>query len=365
VPGTSFETILRTAIERGLIKDAEGRRDAWIEERLARHRAAGETHIQRRSDGRWIQISERKTANGGVVAIYADITEMKRHEAELAAARDAADEANRTKSSFLANMSHELRTPLNAIIGYSEILQEDAADKDDKAPIDDLQKIESAGRHLLGLINNILDLSKIEAGKMDVFIEPVDIQALLKEVLSIVKPLTDKNENVIEVICPAEIGSFRSDQTKVKQCLLNLLSNANKFTSKGTLTLTVAREDNFWVCFRVSDTGVGMTEEQLGRLFEAFSQADVSTTKRFGGTGLGLAITKHFCTMLGGDVKVESTPGTGSTFTIRLPDQGIAPAVAESPAPAAVAADGRATVLVVDDDASVRGLLAKTLEKEG
>jgi len=365
VPGTSFETILRTAIERGLIKDAEGRRDAWIEERLARHRAAGETHIQRRSDGRWIQISERKTANGGVVAIYADITEMKRHEAELAAARDAADEANRTKSSFLANMSHELRTPLNAIIGYSEILQEDAADKDDKASIDDLQKIESAGRHLLGLINNILDLSKIEAGKMDVFIEPVDIQALLKEVLSIVKPLTDKNENVIEVICPAEIGSFRSDQTKVKQCLLNLLSNANKFTSKGTLTLTVAREDNFRVCFRVSDTGVGMTEEQLGRLFEAFSQADVSTTKRFGGTGLGLAITKHFCTMLGGDVKVESTPGTGSTFTIRLPDQGIAPPVAESPAPAAVAADGRATVLVVDDDASVRGLLAKTLEKEG
>ena len=366
VPGTSFETILRTATERGVIKDAEGRRDAWIAERLARHRAASETHIQRRSDGRWIQVSERKTANGGVVAIYADITEMKQHEAELAAARDAADEANRTKSSFLANMSHELRTPLNAIIGYSEILQEDAADKDDKEPIEDLQKIESAGRHLLGLINNILDLSKIEAGKMDVFIEPVDIQALIKEVLSIVKPLTDKSENVIEVICPADIGSFRSDQTKVKQCLLNLLSNANKFTSKGTLTLTVAREGSSRVCFRVSDTGVGMTEEQLGRLFQAFSQADASTTKRFGGTGLGLAITKHFCTMLGGDVTVESTPGKGSTFIIRLPDQGVAPAAVESPAPApAAAADGRATVLVVDDDPSVRGLLAKTLEKEG
>ena len=157
-------------------------------------------------------------------------------------------QANRTKSSFLANMSHELRTPLNAIIGYSEILQEDAADKGDKAPIDDLQKIESAGRHLLGLINNILDLSKIEAGKMDVFIEPVDIQALVKEVLSIVKPLADKSENVIEVICPADIGSFRSDQTKVKQCLLNLMSNANKFTSKGTLTLAVAREGNSQVC---------------------------------------------------------------------------------------------------------------------
>ena len=286
---------------------------------------------------------------------------------ELATARDAADEANRTKSSFLANMSHELRTPLNAIIGYSEILQEDAADKDDKESIDDLQKIESAGRHLLGLINNILDLSKIEAGKMDVFIEPVDIQALIKEVLSIVKPLADKSGNVIEVICPADIGSFRSDQTKIKQCLLNLMSNANKFMNKGTLTVTVAREDDARVCFRVSDTGVGMTPEQLGRLFQAFSQADASTTKRFGGTGLGLAITKHFCTMLGGDVTVESTPGTGSTFIIRLPDQGVvAPVAVEAPAPvAAAAADERATVLVVDDDPSVRDLLARTLENEG
>jgi PAS domain S-box-containing protein len=363
VSGTSFETILRTAVKRGLIKDAEGRTDAWIEERIARHRAASETHVQHRSDGRWIQVSERKTASGGVVAIYADITELKQHEAELAAARDAADEANRTKSSFLAKMSHELRTPLNAIIGYSEILQEDAAEKDDRQSIDDLQKIESAGRHLLGLINNILDLSKIEAGKMDVFIEAIDIQALLEEVLSIVKPLADRGENVIKVFCPADIGSFRSDQTKVKQCLLNLLSNASKFTSKGTLTVSVAREGDSQVCFRVSDTGIGMTKEQVGRLFQAFSQSDVSTTKRFGGTGLGLAITKHFCTMLGGDVTVESTPGMGSTFIIRFLDQGGAPAAIEPSAP--VAADGRATVLVVDDDPTVLSLLAKTLEKEG
>ena len=364
IPGTSFETILRTATERGLIKDAEGRREAWIAERLARHHAASETHIQRRSDGRWIQVNERKTANGGVVAIYADITELKHHEAELAEARDAADAANQTKSTFLANMSHELRTPLNAIIGYSEILQEDAADKGDKAAIDDLQQIEGAGRHLLGLINNILDLSKIEAGKMDVFIEPIDIQAMVTEVLSIVRPLADKSENVVEVVCPADIGSFRSDQTKVKQCLLNLMSNANKFTDKGTLTLAVAHEGGSQVCFRVSDTGVGMTQGQLGRLFEAFSQADASTTKRFGGTGLGLAITKRFCTMLGGDVTVESTPGKGTTFIIRLPDQGVAATAVEAPAPAA-AADGRTTVLVVDDDPSVRGLLTKTLEKEG
>ena len=365
MPGTSFETILRTATERGLIKDAEGRREAWIAERLARHRAASETHIQRRSDGRWIQVNERKTANGGVVAIYADITELKQHEAELAEARDAADAANQTKSSFLANMSHELRTPLNAIIGYSEILQEDAVYKGDKAAIDDIQKIEGAGRHLLGLINNILDLSKIEAGKMDVFIEPINIQAMVTEVLSIVRPLADKSENVVEVVCPADIGSFRSDQTKVKQCLLNLMSNANKFTEKGTLTLAAAREGGSQVCFRVSDTGIGMTQEQLGRLFEAFSQADASTTKRFGGTGLGLAITKRFCTMLGGDVTVESTPGKGTTFIIRLPDQGVAATTVEAPAPPPAAADGRTTVLVVDDDPSVRGLLAKTLEKEG
>ena len=183
------------------------------------------------------------------------------------------------------------------------------------------RRSKSAGRHLLGLINNILDLSKIEAGKMDIFIEMVDIQALLKEVLSIVKPLADKSENAVEVVCPADIGSFRSDQTKVKQCLLNLMSNANKFTSKGTLSLAVERVGGSQICFRVSDTGIGMTEEQLGRLFQAFSQADASTTKRFGGTGLGLAITKHFCTMLGGDVTVESAPGKGSTFTINLLDR--------------------------------------------
>jgi signal transduction histidine kinase/CheY-like chemotaxis protein/HAMP domain-containing protein len=360
-PGTTFETIVRTAVERGLVEDAGVDREAWLAERIAQHRDASSTHVQHRSDGRWIQISERRTVDGGVVATYADITEMKQREAELAAARDAADEANRTKSNFLANMSHELRTPLNAIIGYSEILQEDAADKGDEGSIDDLQKIESAGRHLLGLINNILDLSKIEAGKMDVFIEPIDIRSLLDEVLSIVRPLADKSENVTEVICPADIGSFRSDQTKVKQCLLNLMSNANKFTSKGKVTLTVAREGGSHVRFDVADTGLGMTQEQLARLFQAFSQADASTTKRFGGTGLGLAITKHFCTMLGGDVSVASAHGKGSTFTIRLADQGAGWAAEEAPE----AADGRATVLVVDDDASVRALLAKTLEKEG
>jgi signal transduction histidine kinase/CheY-like chemotaxis protein len=322
------------------------------------------TFERTRPNGRIFEIRHRPIAEGGFVIIYSDITERKHYEEALSAARDQAEAMSRTKSTFLANMSHELRTPLNAIIGYSELLQEDAADTGNAEPVPDLQKIESAGRHLLGLINNILDLSKIEAGKMDVFIEEVDLRALVDDVLSIITPLVDKNGNRIEVVCPADIGSFRSDQTKVKQALLNLLSNACKFTSKGTVTLAVARESGSRVSFRVSDTGLGMRPEQLGRLFEAFSQADASTTKRFGGTGLGLAITKHFCTMLGGEVGMESTQGVGSTFTITLPDYAEI-AAAEPVAQEAEAADGRPTVLVVDDDPMVHDLLAKTLDKEG
>ncbi|MEK8095448.1 response regulator [Methylocystis sp. IM3] len=293
--------------------------------------------------------------------IRARTRELQRANEELSVARVAAEEASKTKSAFLANMSHELRTPLNAIIGYSEMLQEDALDKGDEEPIEDLKKIESAGRHLLGLINDILDLSKIEAGKMEVFIERVEIAPLVREVASIVQPLADKNGNRLELSCQEDIGGFLSDETKVKQCLLNLMSNANKFTSQGTVALSVERDADACVVFRVSDTGLGMSEEQLGRLFQAFTQADASTTKRFGGTGLGLAITKHFCTALGGDISVESAPGAGSTFTIRLPDQERAP-VARKP-PEAVAP--HATILVVDDDATARELLTRTLENKG
>jgi signal transduction histidine kinase/DNA-binding response OmpR family regulator len=333
--------------------------------RFLRRSGDAYTSERTRPDGRILAIRHQPIQEGGFVVIYSDVTERRRYEEALGAARDQAEEMSRTKSTFLANMSHELRTPLNAIIGYSELLQEEVADKGETSPVGDLQRIESAGRHLLGLINNLLDLSKIEAGKMDVFIEDVDLRMLVDEALSIIKPLADKNGNTIEVICPADIGSFRSDQTKVKQVLLNLLSNASKFTSKGTLTLALAREAGSRISFRVSDTGVGMTQEQLGRLFEAFSQADASTTKRFGGTGLGLAITQHFCAILGGDVKVESTLGAGSTFTITLPDARDVPVAPEPVAPETAAADGRATVLVVDDDPTVHTLLAKTLGKEG
>ena len=293
--------------------------------------------------------------------IRARTRELQLANEELLVARVAAEEANKTKSAFLANMSHELRTPLNAIIGYSEMLQEDMLDKGDEDPIDDLKKIEGAGRHLLGLINDILDLSKIEAGKMEVFIEEVSIAPLVKDVVSIIRPLAEKNGNAVELVCPADIGSFGSDETKVKQCLLNLVSNANKFTSNGKVSVLVERDAASNVVFRVSDTGLGMNEEQLGRLFQAFTQADASTTKRFGGTGLGLAITKHFCVALGGDIAVESRPDEGSTFTITLPDQKKAPVKERV---ASELAAPHATILVVDDDATARDLMTRTLESK-
>jgi signal transduction histidine kinase len=216
-------------------------------------------------------------------------------------------------------MSHELRTPLNAIIGYSEMLQEEAEDLGEDAFVGDLQKINGAGKHLLGLINDILDLSKIEAGRMDLYVEVFNVGQLVHDVAAIVQPLVDKNANVLDIGCPEDIGSMQADLTKVRQTLFNLLSNASKFTDHGTISLTVKREPGDWITFAVSDTGIGMTEAQLGRLFEAFSQAEASTRPRYGGTGLGLAISRAFCRMMGGDLTVTSVYGEGSTFTVRLP----------------------------------------------
>jgi signal transduction histidine kinase/CheY-like chemotaxis protein len=248
-----------------------------------------------------------------------------REEAEKA--RAAAEAASRTKSAFLANMSHELRTPLNAIIGYSEILVEDAEDRGDEASVGDLHKIQTAGKHLLGLINDILDLSKIEAGRMDVYLEQVALAKLVAEVKTIVEPMVTKNGNRLVIECPPDIGTLRTDLTKLKQSLINLLSNAGKFTKDGQVTLSLSRTDGGGgasrIRFAVTDTGIGMTEEQVGRLFQAFTQADTSTTRNFGGTGLGLTITRHFCTMLGGDMEVASKPGKGSSFTVELPDQAV------------------------------------------
>jgi PAS domain S-box-containing protein len=251
----------------------------------------------------------------GLMGLYHDVTELLR-------ARRDAEGANSAKSQFLANMSHELRTPLNAVLGYSEMLQEMAEDVGQLDFVPDLQKIYSAGRHLLTLINDVLDLSKIEAGKMELVLERFDVRNLVDEVATTIRPLVDKNSNRLDVSCTDDVGEMDSDLTRIRQILLNLLSNASKFTDNGSLTLDVRREadgESDAVIFSVADSGIGMTDEQIAKLFQAFSQAEASTSRKYGGTGLGLAISRRFCQMMGGDISVESEAGAGSTFTVRLP----------------------------------------------
>ena len=542
-PGLPFEEMIRTVAARGIVADAVQRPEEWIAQRLAQHQNPGGPMLHPQSDGRWIQVSERKTQDGGTVGVFTDVTELKRaeealrekteflalnqvitaaaneaasvesaiqialdqvcaqtawpvghaymlvgeelvtsrvwhledserfetfrsvseatrfrpgaglpgrvlssgkpawitdvtkernfpraqmatelgvkgafgfpvlvgkdvvavleffseravepHDAlldvaaqigiqlgrvierqqaegQLRQAKDEAEAATEAKSQFLASMSHELRTPLNAIIGYSEMLHEEAADLGQDSFLPDLVKIREAGRHLLSLINDILDLSKIEAGKMDVLLEDFEVADLIGQVESVIQPLMTKNANTFVVDCAPDLGAMRSDQTKLRQSLFNLLSNAAKFTERGRILLAVrriVRDGDDMLEFKVSDTGIGMTREQLDRLFQAFAQAEASTSRDYGGTGLGLAITRHFCRMLGGEVAAESTPGKGSTFAILVP--AIAPDVkaevaerAARPAPV----PSRGTVLIVDDDRATHDLLESELVGAG
>jgi len=320
------------------------------------------------------------------------LLELEGKNTELDVQRSRAQEANLSKSKFLANMSHELRTPLNAIIGYSEMLEEDAGQAGDTRYIPDVQKVNSAGRHLLSLINDILDLSKVEAGKMTLYLETADIESVIKYTASTIRPLAAQNKNELVLNCDPDIGSMRMDVTKVRQVLFNLLSNACKFTEKGTITLSARRiemDNRDWIEFKVSDTGIGMTPEHMDHLFEAFSQADASITKKYGGTGLGLTLCKSFGELMGGEINVRSEPGKGSMFILLLPaeppvsnvdrEEEVIEVIPEAPiatveklrfeSPVPAATEERrsrvSSILIIDDDTQVHDMLRRMFTKEG
>ena len=333
--------------------------------------------IDKDGEMRWVFARGQATYDEDGTPLYLDgtifdVSDKKEMEFALEDAKDAAEAANRAKSAFLANMSHELRTPMNAIIGYSEMLAEEAEDDGLDAMIPDLQKINAAGKHLLALINDILDLSKIEAGRVDLYLERFELKQMLDEAVATVSPLIAKNDNKLVTDFADDLGQIRADLTKVRQALFNLLSNAAKFTNEGTVTLTAGRQrrdDGDWILLAVSDTGIGIPADKLDHVFEEFSQADDSTTRNFGGTGLGLPISRRFCQMMGGDITVGSELGKGSTFTIELPAAVDALEAAKTMAEIDDRGEkipaGIHPVLVIDDDPDSRELLKRTLETDG
>jgi signal transduction histidine kinase len=297
-----------------------------------------------------------------------ELAERKRAEQQLKQAKEAAEAANRAKSTFLTNMGHELRTPLNAILGYSEMLQEEVRDKHHANFGPDLEKIQSAGRHLLEIINSVLDLSKVEAGNMTLSVEEFDLPALVGEVVAVVQPLVDQNRNTLRVELAESLCTMRSDPVKVRQILINLLGNAAKFTQTGVITFSIfpgSDATQNQILFRITDTGIGMTPEEMHVIFQAFTQADASITRKYGGTGLGLSLSRRFSEMLGGEITAESQKGLGSTFTVRLPANLPPTAAPASPArlPGVQATAGR--VLIIQSNPVTREQLTRILAVAG
>jgi PAS domain S-box-containing protein len=343
-----FTAALREVVEKGVTRNA----------RLSPRSASGEVIPTT------MNASALRDPDGQVIGAIGILRDMR----ELDKAREVAEIANRAKSQFLANMSHELRTPLNAIILYTDLLRDEATDRGLMDFLPDLKKISGAAKHLLALINDVLDLSKIESGKLELVLETFDVPTMIRDVVTTIEPLAQKNANRLDVCCPAHVGNMCADLTKVRQSLFNLLSNACKFTERGTIRLEVARteQNGDWFTFRVTDSGIGMTPDHLGKLFQPFTQVDTSATRRFGGTGLGLAITRHFCEAMGGDITVKSKSGTGSTFAIRLPATVVEAKLEPQSAPCLEPSRPRGhTVLIIDDNATAREALQKLLNHKG
>jgi signal transduction histidine kinase len=289
---------------------------ARLERRLERERRARKA-AEKIAEDKTRELYQSNLALTDLNASLEKIVEARTR--ELAIAHDAAVDANQAKSDFLANMSHELRTPLNAIIGYSEMLAEDAPDMDDGEVVADLQKILGAGKHLLALINDVLDLSKIEAGKMELVVDDVDVGALVDGIVTTIRPLVEEKGNTLKVSVDEDVGTIAADELRVTQVLLNLMSNAAKFTEGGAIRFEISGRDDGTVSFVVQDEGIGMTEAQLGRLFEVYTQAESTTSHRYGGTGLGLVISRRLCRLMGGDITVESEVDVGSCFVVVIP----------------------------------------------
>jgi signal transduction histidine kinase/DNA-binding response OmpR family regulator len=368
-PGLGFEEMLRTAAERRIAADAVAQPQEWIEQRLAQHRNPGGPFLQPQRDGRWIRISERKTHDGGTAGVFTDVTELKHREEELAAARDEAMAATQAKSQFLASMSHELRTPLNAIIGFTRLVMRRSKDTLPAKQYENLEKVLVSAEHLLSLINTVLDLAKIEAGRIEANPSEFPLEPLLDLCLTTVEPMVkaDRVRLIKDVQGPLPV--LYTDQGKLKQILINLLSNAAKFTETGSITLR-GRRLGERVEVAVADTGSGIPKAALELVFEEFRQVDGGSERVQKGTGLGLTISRRLARLLGGDITVESDLGQGSTFTITLPVRlaGLtertraarAPAVPEAPV-----RPGEKLVLAIDDDRNVLHLLRENLADAG